>query len=135
MPDLPTNAAFRDAMQTMTVTGVTTHYDYPPESLGELPAAFCQLPGASLGEYAVSCINENRTRTIGYIICLEAVAQDKNEQNYELIATAMDNLETALHTTLATLANFYGYDITAGEYRVAGIAYWAIMASVTVRSL
>ena len=135
MPALPTNAAFRDALQAMTVTGVTTHYDYPPESLGELPAAFCSLPTAGLGDYIVSCVNENRTRTMLYVICLEAGAQDKNEQNYELLAPAIDNLETALETTLATLANFYGYEITAGEVVVAGIAYWGITATITIRSV
>jgi hypothetical protein len=44
MPALLSNVAFRNALQAMTVTNVTTHYDYPPESLGELPAAFCTFP-------------------------------------------------------------------------------------------
>jgi len=135
MPVLLTNTLFRDAMQAMTVTGVATHYDYPPESLGELPAAFCLPPVSSLGDYVVSCIDQNKTRSMGYVICLEAAGQDQNEENYDLYAPAMDNLETALNTALGTAANFYQYEMTAGTYTVAGINYWAIIATVTIRSV
>jgi len=134
MPALPTNAAFRDALQSMTVTGVTTHYDYPPESLGELPAAFCSMPTATLGDYLVSCTNEDKTRSMIYVICVEASAQDTNLTNYEALATLMDNLETALDTALATLANFYTYEMTTGAYAVSGIEYWAIVTTISVRS-
>ena len=137
MPTLMTNTAFRNAMQAMTVTGVQRHFDYPPASIqpGDLPAAFCLPPGADLGEYVMSCINENRMRSMGYVICLEAVALDNAEQNYDLIAPAMDNLESALNTALATTANFYEYSMETGTYAVAGHDYWAIIAQVTIRSL
>ena len=81
------------------------------------------------------CLNENKTRSLVYVICLEAVAQDNNEQNYDLIAPAMDNLESALDTTLGTLANFHEYSMTAGEFTVSGNAYWSIIATVSIRSV
>jgi len=119
----------------MTVTGVTTYYGYPPESLGELPAAFCLPPSSGLGDYVVSCIDQNKTRSMGYVICLEAAGQDQNEENYDLYAPAMDNLESALDTALGTVANFHQYEITAGSFEVAGISYWALTATITIRSV
>lgn len=119
------------------MTGVTTHLDYPPASIqpGDLPVAFCLPPGAGLGEYVVTCINENRTRTMGFVICLEAVALDNQEVNYDLIAPAMDNLESALDTALTSTANFYEYSMETGTYPVGGTDYWAVIAEVTVRSI
>lgn len=137
MPSLPSNESFRDTMQAMTVDGVERHYDYPPPSInpGDLPAAFCLPPGANLGERVVSCINENITRSMGYVICLEAVALDNAEQNYDLIAPAMDNLEDALVTAFpSTVVNYYDYDMDTGTYNVGGHDYWSIIATVTIRS-
>jgi len=137
MPTLPTNTAFRNAIQAMSVTGVTTHLDWPPGSIqpGDLPVAFCMPPGASLGDYQVTCINENRNRTMGFVICLEAVALDNAEQNYDLIAPAMDNLESAIDTALTSLANFYEYTLSSGTYGVGGTDYWAVIAEISIRSL
>lgn len=137
MPVLPTNAAFKSALETMTVTGVTVHKGYPPAavSTSDLPLAFISLPSAGLGDYVLSCINEDKTRTMIYIILLEAVGQSAQETNYDLIAPMMDNLESALDTTLGTLANFHTYDIESGTYDVAGNAYWAVIATVSVRSV
>ena len=137
MPDLPTNAAFKTAMENMTVTGVTVHKGYPPASISssDLPLAFIAMPSAGLGEYRISCMLNNKTRTMQYVVCLEAAGQGTQEQNYDLLATAMDNLEAALDTALSTTANIYEYDMAAGTYAVAGIEYWAIITTVTVRSL
>ena len=137
MPALPSNTSFRNTMQAMTVTGVQRHFDYPPGSIqpGDLPAAFCMPPGADLGEYVMTCVNENRTRTMTFVICLEAVALDNAEQNYDLIAPAMDNLESALDTALTSVANWYEYSMETGTIPVGGTDYWAITAEVTIRSV
>jgi membrane-anchored protein YejM (alkaline phosphatase superfamily) len=72
---------------------------------------------------------------MGYVVCVEAVAQDKNEQNYDLLATYMDNLETALDTALGTTANFYEYTMSTDIYTVSGIDYWAVIVTVTIRAV
>jgi len=132
-----TNAAFKTALENMTVSGVTVHKGYPPASIqpSDLPLAFLELPSAGLGEYVVSCMLNNKTRSMRYVICLEAAGLGTQEANYDLIASAMDNLETALDTALSTTANFYTYEMEVGSYAVANNNYWAIITTVSIRSV
>ncbi len=138
---MATNAAFLSAIQGLTITGVTRHYDEPPASLStaDLPAAFPLMPSGALGEKALSCFAQNKTRSIGFVICLEAVGQGTQPQNYGLIAARMDNLETALDALEksqgGTLANFLEYEMGAEIFEVAGNAYWAIVATVNARDV
>jgi len=131
------NAAFKTALENMTVSGVLVHKGYPPASIqpSDLPLAFIELPSAGLGDYIVSCIDNNKTRSMRYIICLEAAGLGTQEANYDLIAGAMDNLEDSLDTALSTTANFYTYEMAAGTYTVAGTDYWAIITTVSIRSV
>lgn len=137
MPTLPTNAAFKAALEAMTVTGVTVHKGFPPLSVStsDLPLAYISMQSAGLGEYVLSCTNEDKTRTMLYVILLEAVGQSAQETNYDLIAPIMDNLESALDSALGTLANFHTYDIESGIVNVAGGDFWAVTATVSIRSV
>jgi hypothetical protein len=120
----------------MTVTGVNRHFAEPPQSLneGDLPAAFPLMPGAVLGEPISSCTDMGKTRTIGYVICINPFSIDTNAENYGDIPELLDNLETALDDTLGTAYNFHDYEITSGSFAVGGVNYWAITATITVRS-
>lgn len=137
MPTLPTNAAFLAAIQGMTVTGVTRHYDEPPKALStaDLPAAFPLWPGATLNDMVTTCINDGKTRSIGFVICVEASGQGTHAQNYDQFAALMDNLEAAMHTALNDTANFYTYEMsTVPGYAVGENTYWAIAALITITS-
>ena len=135
MPTTPNNAAFLSAIQGMTVSGVDRHYDAPPESVdisaGE--CAFPLMPESNQGELLSSCVNMSKTRSIGYVIIIEAVGQGTNAQNYAKIAALMDNLETALDAL--TVSNFVDYGIgSTADYLIGGSAYWALVAQITMRS-
>lgn len=135
MPSTPNNAAFVSAMQGLSITGVTRHYDEPPASVNtaDLPAAFPMLPSGTLGERLTTCINDSKTRSMQFVIIIEAVGQGTQAQNYARIAALMDNLETALDAL--TTANFTDYEITANTtVAVAGNEFWSIVADVTMRS-
>lgn len=135
MAATPTNAAFLAAIQAISVTGVTKHYDYPPLSLntGDLPAAFPLLPTAGQREPLATCMPLSKTRNIGFVICVEALGQDVQELNYGKLAPLLDYLETALDAL--TIANFIEYDITTTtEFAVAGNNYWTIVADIRARS-
>ena len=139
---MATNAAFLSAIQGVTVTGVTHHFDQPPRQIltAQLPAAFPLMPSGVLGEKSLSCFNTNKQRAIGFVICLEASGQGTQAQNYGTLAAAMDNLESALDNLEksqgGSLANFIEYDIdTTGDFVVGGQSYWAIVATVRARDV
>lgn len=134
---MATNAAFLAAIQALSVTGVTRHYDEPPANIhtADLPAFFPLMPGGALGERIVSCYASNKQRTIQAAIVIEPAGQGTQAQNYGRLAALMDNLETALagmeKSQGGSLANFVDYDISAEILPVAGVEHWAIVATVT----
>jgi len=136
-----TNAAFLAAIQALIVSGVTTHFDEPPRALStaQLPAAFPLMPSGAMGEKVLSCWSQNKTRSIGFVIAIEAVGQGTQPQNYARLAALMDNLETALDglekSQGGTLANFIEYDIAAEIFEVAGNDYWSVVATVSARDV
>jgi len=138
MPSMPSNANFLAAIQAMTVTGVDRHYDEPPASVdisaGE--CAFPTMPDAARGEQVSTCVYQSMTRSIGYVIIVEATGQGTQPQNYAKLAALMDNLETALNALAPGTVNFIEYEIsTTGNYPVGGSEYWAIVATITARDL
>lgn len=136
MPTLPTNAAWVAAFQAMTVSGVSRHYDEPPASidLSNGYAAFPLMPGSERGEQVSTCDDHGKTRSMGYVVIIEAAGQGTQSQNYGKLAAAMDNLETALDALDGVTANFVEYDITTtGNYPVGDSDYWAVIATITGR--
>lgn len=136
---MATNAAFVAALQGITVTGVTRHFDQPPASIGkaDLPAAFPYMPNGGIGERSVSCRALDKVRAMRFVICLAPVGTGTQSQNYGALAAAMDNLETALDALEVagggTLANFIEYDIAAEIVEVGGNDYWGVVAEVRAR--
>ena len=140
MPSQPTNVAFIAAIQAMTVNGVARHYDEPPASIDlsdslfvkKAYCAFPTMPSANQGDLVSTCINMSKSRSIGYVVIVEAAGQGTQAQNYTKLASLMDNLETALDGL--TIANFIDYEITTtGNYPLGDSEYWAIVANITVR--
>jgi len=132
------NAAFLAAIQGATVTGVTRHYDYPPESLdtADLPAAFPIWPSANFLDMPTSCVDTGKTRSIGFIVCTEASGQATSKLKYAQFAALMDNIEAALATALSTIEYFYTYDMTTlPNYPVGDNTYWAIATTVTISAM
>lgn len=135
MADNPTNVAFLAAIQAMSVTSVAKHYDFPPLSLsaGDLPAAFPLMPVSGQGEPLATCLDLSKTRSIGYVICVEALGLDIQELNYGKMAALMDKLETALDAL--AIANFIEYDIiTTTEFGVGKNNFWSIVADIRTRN-
>ena len=134
MATLPTNAAWLAALRALEITGVTRHYDYPPASVSvtDLPCAFPLLQTSGRGARVSTCVDQSKTRAISFVVVIEPVAQDTQANNYDKLAAAMDNLETALDTLAPTTVNFVEYSIDAsGDYRIGGTSYWALIASIT----
>lgn len=136
MPALPNNAAFLAAIRAMTVSEVNKYYDQPPASLDLTNgyAAFPTMAEAARGEQISTCINQSKSRAIGYVIIVEAAGQDTLPNNYGKLAAVMDDLETALDGLAPGTINFITYDIsTTGNYPIGGSEYWAVVATITAR--
>ena len=136
MTTFPSNATFIAAIQDMTVTGVGRHYDEPPQAvdLSDGYAAFPTLADSARSEQFSTCVNNSKSRSIGYVVIVEATGQDTAKSNYGKIAAVMDNLETALDALAPGTFNFIEYEITTtGNYPIGGQEYWAVVASITAR--
>lgn len=132
-----TSTAFRNLLQNMSVESVIRHYPYPPQSLNkaDLPAAFLAPPvTASLSDRITSCVNDSKTRSARFIVCLQPIMLDTQEINYDLLDPMIDNLESALDSALASTAYFYDYEMSGGIFDVGGTAYWSVIATVNIRS-
>jgi len=135
MPVTPTNAAFLAAIQAMTVTGVDRYYDEPPASMdiSDGEAAFPVMMASGLPSYVSTCASLGKTRSIGFVIVVEATGQGTQAQNYAKLAGLMDALETALDAL--TIANYIEYTITTtGNYNIGDSAYLAVVAEISARS-
>ena len=137
MATMLSNANFLAAIQGMTITGVTRHYDNPPLSLNtaDLPAAFPLWPGADMLDLPFSCLDTGRTRTIGFVVCIEPSGQGTSALTYARFAALMDNLETAINTAFTTSVNFYTYSMsTLPNYPVGDNDYWSILVTISIMS-
>lgn len=138
---MATNAAFLSAIQGLSISGVTRHYDEPPASIhtADLPAAFPLLPGGGLGEKQVTCFNQNKTRSIDFIIAIEPVGQGTQAANYARLAALMDALESVVDdlekSQGGSLATFIEYTIESAIVTIGGTDFWAIRAAITARDI
>jgi hypothetical protein len=135
-----TYAAFVSAMQGMTVTGVKRHYNEPPASIdiSDGPAAFPLLPSGEKGEYITSCIASAKSKTMQYVIIIEAVGQRTQGEKYGQVAALLDSLETALDALQVsdggTLAAFVEYTLeSTADFPIGDSTFWAIVANVSIR--
>lgn len=135
MPATPTNAAFIAAVQDLRIDGVHRHYAEPPASIDitDGPCSFPLMPSANQGDLVTSCVNMSKTRSVSFVIVVDATGQGTQSQNYDRLAGLMDNLETALDAM--TVANYVDYDIsTSGNFAIGDSEYWAIVTTITART-
>ena len=133
---MTTNAVFIAAMQAMTVSGVSRHYDEPPASIdiADGPAAFPAMPTSERGEMITSCVDSSKQRNMFYVIIIEGTAQGTQSQNYGKLPALMDALETSLDALTPSTFDFLDYATTTeGNYPIGDSEYWAIIATVTMR--
>lgn len=137
MPTLTNYTNFLSAINGISVTGATTHYNYPPASIDISDGActFVTMPNGDRGDLVFSCVNSGKSRSIGYVIIVDATGQGTQSQNYGKLAALMDAFETALDALTPGTFNFLDYTMsTTGNYPIGDSEYWAIVAEITVRS-
>jgi len=115
----------------LTVTGITRHYDNPPNSLNtaDLPAAWPSIFSGGYGDYEWSCNELNETFTMSFVVACEAVNQNNIPENYEQMVDIADNLRTALNTIDVTTF-IRPLQIQAATVTVAGTAYYGLVCTI-----
>ncbi len=131
---ITTYAAFVDAIEALTVTGVAKTYQGPPASLStaDLPALWCQAPKGDEDAITFGTAGGWPTLTVDVYLAIEPAAQNLQAENFAAQVKMMDALAAALRGLVAGKAPI-SWKISAVTIVVAGTNYWGVIATVTGR--
>ena len=134
-------ATYVAGLAGVVVVGVVRNYGLePPASLNtaDLPSKFLRLPieGRSRFTLAVDGANRHGTglMTCEVVIVIEPIVQDMPEPNFTRTVAMVDNVTKAF--SQADVALSWPESVTVAvraDVIVAGIAYWAVVASIRAR--
>ncbi len=127
-----TYAAFIDALEALAITGVTKTFQGPPASLdtADLPARWVQLPKGSDKLLTYQTSGGWPTLTADLVVALSPNAQDTQAGNFAAQVAMLDAVNAALRGANITKSGLT-WEIRAGGVKVAGVDYWAVIATVT----
>lgn len=128
-----TYSSFVNALEALTVTGVTTKLtSSAPRALNgaDLPVQWVAAPSG--GESAITAGTEGGWPTLraDLIIAYEAVGQDTGPANFVATVTMMDNVATTLRAATTLCGGPLTWETKIAIVTVAGVAYWAVITSV-----
>lgn len=134
---MTTTAAFiTSVVTTLSVSGVTREYAYPPTSLStaDLPASFPKGFTREEGPMTFQAHGGWPTLKMDFFIACEPVGQSTQPTNYALIQTMADNLNAALAAAVpgAIGKGKVTWTIRGGDVivPVAGTDYWCVVAQL-----
>jgi hypothetical protein len=130
---ITTYATFTAGLAALSVTGVSRKFSNPPASIGtaDLPAMWPGLPRGNEAAMTFDGGGGWPEYTCDLVIAVEPTAQNTQAGNYANMITVLDNLCTALRAAAIGKTKL-NWDITANaQVDVAGITYWAVIATVT----
>ena len=132
-----TMTAYVNALEALSITGVTKTYQGPPRKLetADLPAAWVQLPTGEEGALTFGTHGGWPTLTAELVIAYEPVAQNMQEPNFQNTITQLDNLNTALRAVEPTGLgkSHIEWTIRQDMVIVNNEPYWAVVATITGR--
>ena len=126
-----------DALEALSVTGVTKTFQGPPRKLdtAQLPAKWVQLPTVEEGGMTFGTHGGWPTLRAELVIAYQAVGQDLQENNFQGAVTQLDRLLTAFRGVAPTGMGKSHLEwegrqdlVTVGE-----VPFWAVIAIVTAR--
>lgn len=117
---------------SLTITGVTRHYDEPPNALNtaDLPAAWPSVFSVGYGGRDWSCDVLNEVASMSFLIACEAVGQSRMPENYELLVDMATNARTALNGLNDDLMIFVQPSIQVATITVAGNSYFGLACTI-----
>lgn len=128
---ITTYAGFLGGLAALTVSGVTSKLTYPPVSLSsaELPAQWVQLPSGGEAPITFGSAGGWPTFQAELVVAVEAVAQGREGESFAATVSMLDNVSSALRGVNLTKGPVH-WSVRAAVLEVAGLAYWAVVATV-----
>jgi hypothetical protein len=125
---------FIDNIEALVVAGVVRQYTQgPPASVAaDIPFQYVRYPSGSEGPAVFGESGGNPEMRAELVICVEAVAQNKQPENFDNTVAMMDNVNTAIRAA----GNCWPgkskcwWEIRMGIDTVAGFDYWAVITSI-----
>ena len=138
---MTTFASLVTAISGLTITGVSTKFDYTPESLGnaDLPAQFPRLPNGDAGYAPADCDETEMVRTLELVICIEPVGLGTDEQNFDATVAMLDTANSSISTWVFlpaqnNIAVSYSLSTSGDSPIVVGdTAYFGVIATIVGR--
>ncbi len=129
-----TYASFIDAIEALSVTGITRTFQGPPSSLNttDLPAMWVQQPDGEEEPLSFGAAGGWITLRADVLVAIEPVAQSIQEANFANQVTMLDNLASALRGADIGKAQ-HTWSIRGVTITVGGTTYWGAAARVTGR--
>ena len=126
-----TYSQFVDAIQALTVTGVTRKYGEPPRKFNtaDLPCSFVMFPSGDNVPLSFSGGRQFKGRSADFVVVYDSTAVDA-DTDFTATVTMMDNVDTALGS-LSVGYSDPTWTIQSRLYREVGDRwYWAVIATV-----
>ena len=141
MPGTVDFSTYVQGLAAEAVEGVVRDYGMnPPASLNtaDMPAKFLRLPVEGRSRFALAVEGANRhgtgMMTCEVVIVMEPIVQDQPEPNFTRTVSMTDKVTKTFTKADVALSwpELVSVQVRADIF-VGGIAYWAVVASVTAR--
>ena len=134
---MTTYRAFVDGLEAISVTGVVRSYTQGPPSgaagVTDCPAQYVRAPAGDESPVVFGSQGGFPTMTAELVILVEPVGQNRQPENFDDTVDMMDALTTALQAADCVTKAKLRWSIRQTIDTVAGLDYWAVVASVEGR--
>jgi len=132
---LPTTyRSFVDNLEALTITGVVRQYTQGPPlgatGVPDCPAQYVRYPGATEAVTTFGAHGGWPTLRAELVVLVEPVGQNTAPANFDATVDMMDNLSEALRALTCIVKSKMRWNIRQTMEEVAGMQYWAVVASV-----
>ena len=131
---LTTFRSFVDLLEAMTVTGVSRNYTKGPPlgatGVADCPAKFIRYPSADEDRTTFGTQGGWPAFRTDVVIVVEPTGQNTAPANFDATVDMMDNLSEALRALTCIVKSKMRWNIRQTMEEVAGMQYWAVVASV-----
>jgi hypothetical protein len=130
-----TYRSFVDALEALTITGITRQYEQGPPTgapgVADCPFQYVRYPGSD-EEFAIVFGEQGGWNELhaDLVVCVEPVGQNVTPENFDDTVDMMDNVMHALQGSSCLTKSKLRWGLRQTIDTVAGMEYWAVVATV-----